>query len=74
MCLGNLDVDTTTEKVEEFARQVDPAIRLHQSELIRSSGFSNPRSISALIDVCEIDEEKVLSADLWPAEITIRSW
>ena len=74
LCVGYLDVERATEQVGEFVRQVELAITLHHNELIRSSRFSNPRSISAHIAVSGIDREKVLSANLWPAEISIRSW
>ncbi len=72
--VGNLDVNTTKEEVAEFVRQVDPAIRLHHNELIRLSRYSDLRCISAHISVSGIDKEKVLNADLWPEEVTIRPW
>jgi hypothetical protein len=72
--VGNLDVDTTIEEVEEFVRQVDPTIKLHHHELIHSSRFSDPRCISAHISVSGIDREKVFCAELWPEEVTIRPW
>jgi hypothetical protein len=72
--VGNLDINTTTEEIEEFVREVDPAIRLHHNEIVRSTRFSEPRCISAHISVSGIDREKVLCAELWPEEITIRPW
>ncbi len=72
--IGNLDVGTTVEQVADFVHEVDPAIRLHTSEIIRSTRFADPRCVSAHIAVSGIDREKVFLADLWPEDVTIRLW
>lgn len=70
--VGNLDVHSTPEQVKE--NLVFHNLRVISCDIVRSSRFSDVRSVAAHIILDAWDKEKVFNPEFWPSESIVRPW
>jgi hypothetical protein len=72
--VGNLELDTTSEKIKDYIADSRVPIRLLSCEIVHSKRWAEPRALAAHVIVNSLDKDKALSADSWPNEIIVRPW
>jgi hypothetical protein len=70
--VGNLDVNSTEDQVKE--NLLPHSIRILSCNIIRSSRYSDVRSVSAHLVIDAKDKDKAFSSDIWPSDALIRPW
>jgi hypothetical protein len=70
--VGNLDVDSTAEQVKE--NLMLHKLRVLSCDIVRSSRFTDVRSVAAHVVLDARDKDKAFNPEFWPSDLTVRPW
>jgi hypothetical protein len=72
--LGNLELNTTADQIKDFVDNNNIPICILSCEIVRSTRWEEPRSLSAHVVINILDKEKALVPESWPDDVTVRPW
>ena len=74
MHLGNLELDTSAEEKMKYVECNNVPVRILSYDIVQSTRWKEPRSLSAHVVVNLLDKEAALNPESWPNDMMVRPW